>query len=261
MIGGSLKHGSRATDLSKVSTILDSGSSTAAVEEKPDMPPLGLSPVLVAVCIPTFLLVIAISIANSEWGLVIVGTLFLLLPLGALFQRKVARWEAEIVSGAQRNKGPVDRVRSGLDFSPTDGQDLTIRRLGGGGTHIVTTYGDQQGTYVIVIAKNGLGVSKTFKSYAFGKEWAQDFVRNPYEMDLAKEITYDEIAWVQIDGRDVIISSGGWLRDIRLREWFHHRSHKSQVNRLIDRLGFIEDPTSPGTYERAQDEGKPRDLA
>ena len=227
--------------------ILDPGSSTVPVEEESDLPPLGLAPALVVVSIPTFLLLVAFAIADGEWGLLAFGLVLLVLPLGVLFQRMLDRSEAKRRNTARRNRGPVDRVRSALDLSPTDGQDLTIRRLGGGGTHIVETYGGQE-TYVIVVAKNGLGVSKTFGSYALGKAWAQDFVQDPYAMDLDKEITYDEIARLQIEGNDLIISDGSWFHELRLPGWLQERAHQSQVRRLIDRLEFVEDPRSPGTY-------------
>lgn len=79
--------------------------------------------------------------------------------------------------------------------------------------------------------------------------WAQDFVQNPYEMDLHKETTYDEIVRVQVDGSDVVISTQSWFHEIRLNGWHHERPHRAQVRRLIERLGFEETSTKSGTYE------------
>ncbi len=114
--------------------ILDPGSSTVAVEEELDLPGLGVSPWLVGSCgvALTILSIVALSEGDPILGL---GAGFVFCVLAFLILVRVIRREVtKTMHEAAPRRGPVDQVRSSLDFSPVDGRDMRVGRLGGGGT-------------------------------------------------------------------------------------------------------------------------------
>ena len=142
--------------------------------------------------------------------------------------------------------GPTDAIRTSLQIAPKDGEIRKVGRLGGGGTHIVE---DVHGTYVIVMADNGLGLGYR-GSYSTVRAWAQHFVDDRPRQRLEFELLFDNITKIEIEDSDVIVWTS---HPVRLRGWYSatEPSHRAQVHRLIERLGFTEQPPSSRVYRAA----------
>ena len=240
--------------------VLDPGKSHSEADRAADKPKVGRAIAIFGLaCVASvFILGIVASLDAGEsgdnWGALAMIAVVLGMVLTYLFVRLATAVEKRAEShfenwltGSPTPSGPVDTVRTSLQFTPQDGEQPQVKRLGGGGTHIISRRSDS--SYVIVVADNGIGVSEGFSSHRDAQHWAENFVVARQDAKaLRKEILFTSITEVKMNQWNVTISS---VDDVlRLEGWFDpfERSHQTQVHRLIETLGFVEDEKRPGTF-------------
>ena len=246
--------------------VLDPGKSADYAEQERDTPRIGWQLFRFALsCLVVAAIVIIMFAAPSESTsnrfvvaifVAAIGSMvlaYLLAKIAFSVQESMIESWGNNLTGSQPTTGPADTLRTELRFTPQDGALPRVGRLGGGGTHIVNSVSGNP--YVIVVADNGFGVTTAFESRTAARLWAEEFVRARPNKKLHREVLYHSIEKLQIHQTRVII----WTEDqgrIELLGWFDpvEKSHRAQVRRLIETLGFIED--SPGRYAR---DSKPYD--
>ena len=106
--------------------------------------------------------------------------------------------------------------------------------------------------YVLVIGRNSLGVTERFDSYEDARAWAVRFVQSSVKPTLPTVVGFTSISKLIIRGADVEVRTKGWSigEPLVLRGWYDPKepSHRAQVRRLINTLGFVQDDNSAGTY-------------
>jgi len=229
-----------------MNVVLDPGSKSEVEHPRPK---LGVAGVTLALSIFLLLFTAPVVALEGDWILSLCFAGSTGLSLWAV--RK--RYRAASLAGS--DAPPTDRRLSQLTITPQDGL-AKVGRLGGNGTHLITPLG-LAGPYVLVIASNGLGVSKPQPNHDDATAWALQFLRDPRRVDLQWEVLFENISEVRIEGRDVVISAAS---DYRIIGWFHpnEASHRAQVNRLINTLNFIE--RGPHIYGPLAESREPADA-